>query len=252
MAKFKVSGKTQDEIDERRESYTGDEPFEERYCLAKIPHQPDDYDGPDRFCLNTETYQLGSNQLCKYHGGKGSINVDNLDPLAAMTHGMRASRSNLIKDFDEKDQALYHWITSQYPEQYDIDLAEDPNAAYDVHRLAAEIVRAERGRGYTIAEGEVQEEPIRNDEGQIVLDENGQIVTEKSQHYLSDMMHKQDNKISKLQKQLGITRKEQLRQDSTDEAVEVIKGFSELGEAFLKRGDSDYDPDDAPWEQDND
>lgn len=259
MATQEVSGATQEEVDEKRANFDGTEDeWQQKYCLAKIPHQPEDYDGPPRYCQNTDTNKLGSNYLCKFHGGAREddfedIIENNLTPLGNMKHGMKATLKNLVKDFDEKDKALYNWITESYPEAYDIDLEQDPASAYDLHRLAAEIVRAERGRGYLIREGEVKEEPVRNEEGRVVVDEHGEMVTEKSSHYLAQMMKDQDNKITKLEKELGITRKEQLRQDQSNEAVEALtKGFTELGAAFLQRDEKDYDPDDEPWDDDGD
>lgn len=195
---------------------------------------------------------MGSGWLCPYHGGKGNPNAQNLDKLGAMKHGMDATRAHLVEDFDEKDRKLYDWILDEYPEAYDINVSEDPSAAYDLHRLAAEIVRAERGRGYLISEGEVTEKEQYNDEGRLVYDDEGNVVTEKSEHYLAKMMHRQDKKITKLQKELGITRKERERQSTNDEAVEAIKSFSELGADLMRRDEKDYDPDDQPWEEESD
>lgn len=256
MAKQEITGATKSELADLRESYSGEAPFEEAYCLAKIPRQPDDYSGPPRYCQKRDVSKVGSNHLCKFHGGDRTDDfedvLENLDKLAPMKHGMEATREHLIEDFDDKDTALYDWIIDSYPEAYDIDIKDDPAAVYDLHRLAAEIVRAERGRGYLLREGEVKEDPVRTEEGQVVIDENGDVVTEKSEHYLAQMMYRQDNKITKLEKELGISRKEQLKQDKSDDAVEAItKGFSELGAAFLQREDTDYDPEDEPWEEDN-
>jgi hypothetical protein len=255
MAKHKVTGKTEEELEAAFEEYNGTrDEFEEAYCLAKIPRLPDDYNGPERFCFNNRTIPTGSNDLCKFHGGKRSDdwNTENLDTLGNMKHGMNATREHLIEDFDEKDEALYNWIVTSFPEAYDIELEDDPQAQYDLHRLAAEIVRAERGRGFLIQEGEVNEEPVRNDEGRVVLDDAGEIVTEKSQHYLADMMHKQDNKITKLERELGISRKERLKRETQEDALEAVtKGFTELGEAFLQRDSKDYDPDEKPWQEED-
>jgi hypothetical protein len=256
MAKQEITGKTADEIAAKRKSFEGsEEEWQQKYCLSKIPRQPEDYDGPPRFCQNTDTHKVGSNYRCKFHGGAQEDDFEeqtkNLTPLGNMKHGMKATREHLIEDFDEKDQALYDWITESFPEAYDIDLEEDPASVYDLHRLAAEIVRAERGRGYLIEEGEVNEEPVRNDEGRVVVDDSGEVVTEKSSHYLAQMLKDQDNKITRLEKELGITRKEQLKQDTSDEAVEALtKGFTELGRAFLQRDEQDYDPEEEPWSQD--
>lgn len=252
MAKQSVSGRTQEEIEQLRQQYDGDMDFEQRYCLAKIPHQPEDYDGPQRYCVKRDTHQLGDAWLCPYHGGSGEVQSQNLEKLAPMKHGMYAARDHLIEDFDEKDEALYEWIIESYPEAYDIDVEASPADAYDLHRLAAEIVRAERGRGYLIEEGEVKEEDKYTEEGVLVRDESGEVVTEKSEHYLSQMMHRQDKKITQLQKELGITRKERERRDATDDAVDAVKAFSELGQKFLDRENKEYDPDDKPWEDEDD
>lgn len=255
MARQKVTGKTQQEIDALREEYNPSEhdgiPFHRKYCLAEIPQQPEDYDGPVRFCtLQQYLHDMGDTRICKFHGGAGD--TDGLDKLGNMKHGMYATRENLVEDFDNKDQALYDWIIEEWPTAYDIDLENDPNAAYDFHRLAAEIVRAERGRGHLIREGEIHEQERVSDEGNVVVDDSGEVVTEKSEHYLAQMLHRQDSKVSSLEDNLGITRKERLRQDSTDDAVEAIKGFAELGTQFLSRDDGDYDPDDKPWEDESD
>lgn len=149
MAKYSVSGRTKAQLEElrqdHREKISGEaspQSFEERYCLAKIPRQPDDYDGPQRYCINQETYSHGSNWLCPYHGGKGD--TEGLDDTAAMKHGVTATLEHLVDDFSEKDQALYNWITEQYIESYGLDPENDPATRYDLHRLAAEIVRAVR------------------------------------------------------------------------------------------------------------
>lgn len=273
MAKNVVTGVTEEEMERRRREYAKkryqraerlgirqDEipTFKEKYCRARIGKLPDDYDGPDRYCMNTTSYMVGKHPggrraLCKFHGGKGFDNtepgtVERPDGPMYIKHGMYAELDNLIDDFDEKEQALYDWIYKSHREAYDIDVEEDPSAAYDLHRLAAEIVRAERGRGWLAKEGEVHEREVRNDEGRIVIDEDGEVVTEKSEHYLANMMHRQDSKLNQIKKELGITRKERLKQDSTDNAVEAIKSFAELGNSIIDRDSKNYDPDDKPWE----
>lgn len=252
VATQEVTGRTQDglsDLREEHESYDRDTEFEEQYCLAKISNQPEDYTGPVRFCTLQTVHEIGDNYLCKHHGGFGS--TDTLEKLAHMKHGMHATREHLIEDFTEKDEALYDWILEEWPAAYGIDLEEDPNAAYDFHRLAAEIVRGERGRGYLLEEGEVREQDRVTDEGNVVIDESGDVVTEKSEHYLAKLMHRQDNKITNLEKELGISRKERLKRDSTDDAVEAIKGFAELGSAFLSSGENDFNPDETPWDSED-
>jgi len=264
MATIEVTGKTQDEIDSLREEYEekvsdryGVPDFEDKYCLARIPRQPDDYTGPQRYCASTNTWPAGSNWLCKHHGGatdgENEYDITQHDGSESIKHGMFATQENLINDFDDKDQALYNWILREYPKKYGIDLEQDPASQYDIHRLAVEIVRAERGRGFLIDEGEVKETEVTDENGRVVVDDNGEIVTTKSQHYLSDMLKDQDNKITKLEKELGISRRERQKHDQTDDAVDAIKGFAELGNTLLNRDSNDYDPDttDKPWTDNN-
>lgn len=249
MASKGVTGKTEEGIRKLRDEFKGTngKTFEETYCLAKIPNQPEDYDGPPRYCSIDRTKKHGSNHLCKYHGGAGSFDPDNTEKLAPMKHGMNATRKHLCEDFDDKDQVLYDWIVDDWPDAYGIDLEEDPGARYDLHRLAAEVVRAERGRGYLIEEGEIVEQERYAEDGSVVIDDSGEVVTEKSEHYLAQMMHRQDKKIKEIEKELGITRKERLRQESTDNAVEAIKSFAEVGSQFIDRDEKDYDHEEEPW-----
>lgn len=255
MASQEVTGKTPAQLDEMKADWLDrhpETPFEEQYCLAQIGKQPDSYDGPQRYCANQNTFSTGTTPRCKHHGGTQlNRNTENLDPLANMSHGMKATREHLVQDFDEKDRKLYDWITESYTEAYDIDPQSEPAVAYDLHRLAAEIVRAERGRGFLINEGEVHEKEVKDDEGRVVVDENGEVVTEKSEHYLAQMMHRQDKKITQLEKELGVTRKEQRRHENEEDAVGALKDFAELGSAFLQRDDKDYDPDESPWEDED-
>lgn len=262
MAHAEVTGWLQHEIDEHRTEWYKDwekeTPFENHYCLAKIPNQPEDYSGPPRYCMNPRTLEVGHDEhRCKYHGGAGGdagVRIDEKyhDAPTTMTHGMTATVEHLKEDFDEKDQKLYDWIVETYPDAYNLNLDENPSLEYDLHRLAAEVVRAERGRGYVLEEGEVKETEARDEDGLIVTDpETGEVVTNKSEHYLSEMLGRQDRKITKLEKELGITRKEQQRHDTESNAVEAMKGFQEVGKAIVSREDNDYDPDEKPWKSDD-
>lgn len=259
MAKFEVTGLTKKELAERRETYEArrerrgetDErpPFDERFCLWKIPRQPEDYEGPPRYCTKIAYKELESGRpICDIHYKPNfqTPRPENLDNprTASMTHGMTAELKSLRQDLSEKDRALYDWIVERYSDAYDLDLSADPAVAVDLHRLAMEIVRAERGRGHLIEEGEVHEKKIRDDEGHFVVDENGKVVTEKSEHYLAQMMHRQDKKITDLHRELLVSRRERSKHDTADEAVEGIKSFAEIGAQILDRDDKEYDPDD--------
>jgi len=255
MSKQSVSGKTKREIREMRSSFNArilnpERNFEEERCLAKIPRQPEDYDGPPRYCIAKDLYKVGDKYICEHHGGKGHGNPENMEKLANMKHGMEALRKHLVEDFTEKDRALYDWIVDSYSDAYDIDTASDPSSAYDLHVIAAEIVRAERGRGFLIEEGEVNEKKVKDEDGRVVVDESGELVTEKSEHYLVSMINTQDKKITKLEKELGVTRKERKRAGSRDDAVESITQLADLGQAFINRDEREHDPENPPWEGD--
>ena len=251
MAKKSISGKTKDELNGLREEFennpaSNEQTFEEAYCLAKIPRQPEGYDGPDRYCASTDLRRWN---LCKFHGGAGCGNPENLDPLANMKHGMYATEENLVEDFDEKDQALYNWVLTTYPEAYDIDLTEDPSSHHALRNLAIEMVRAERGYGYLIREGEKIEKPVRNAEGELIVDRDGEVVTEDSEHYLAGMMNRQNNLLIKLKKSLGITRRQRLEREETKEGTEAIETIAEIGSEVIDPDSKEYDP--TRFEPDN-
>lgn len=235
MASKGITGKTAEQVRERRTEFSESNAaewydFEERFCLAKIPHQPDDYDGPDRYCFSTnldaETY------ICKHHGGAGD--TLGLDPLANMKHGFHATRENLKSDFSDADQELYEWILDEWPEAYDVDLGEDPLAKYEFHALAVEIVRAERAEGFLIEEGE--------DNVKKVFGPTGEVEYEKVPHYLSDMLQRQRKLVMKMEDNLGISRKKRLANETAKDATEAFKSFAEVGASLINDDDAEYDP----------
>jgi hypothetical protein len=236
MASFKVTGKTSDELRKERSAFKETSrgeiyDFEDCYCLQTIPCQPDDYDGPDRYCFATDVDY--KSKVCKHHGGSGR--PENLDPLANMKHGFHATRENLKSDFDEADQDLYDWIVETWPEAYDIDVSEDPLAQYEFHALAMEIVRAERGEGFIISEGE--------DNVKKVFGPNGEVEHEKVPHYLADMIQRQRKLIMKMEDNLCISRKKRLANETAQDATEAFKSFAEVGASLINDGDEEYDPD---------
>lgn len=259
MAQDTLTGLTEEELEDRRETYEDrrerrdetDErpPFEERFCLWKIPFQPDWYDGPPRYCMKVATEEQPSRTTCDVHYTEGFAvpNTEDLTPrTAAITHGMNAKLENLRRDFSEEDKALYDWIVDSYAEAYDIDVENDPASAYDLHRLAAEVVRAERGRYHVLEEGEVHEKDRYSSEGQLIVDDRGEVVTEKSEHYLHGMLSRQDKKLTELQRELLVSRKERARQGNAEEATEGIKKLGDIGEALIARSDNEYDAEE--WE----
>ncbi|QSG06385.1 hypothetical protein [Halapricum desulfuricans] len=237
MATKEVTGKTKAELQEMRREFRNKPAsewydFEDRFCLAKIPRQPEEYDGPTRYCVSRNVKKNG---LCKFHGGATTPTLENLDPLANMKHGMNAKRENLIKDFSDADRDLYNWIVEEWPTAYDVNLDDDPLARYEFHALAVEIVRAERAEGFLIREGE--------DNQKKVFGPDGSVHYEDVPHYLADMLQRQRKLIMRMEDNLGISRKKRMQNEQAQDATDVMKSFAEVGASLISDADSDFDPD---------
>ena len=236
MASNEVTGKTAEQVRDRRAEFS-EKPrgqiydFEDCFCLAKIPRQPDDYDGPDRYCFS-RTLDADT-KICKHHGGAGD--PSKLEKLANMKHGFHATREHLKEDFSDADQDLYDWVVESWPEAYEVDISEDPLAEYEFHALAVEIVRAERAEGFLIKEGE--------DNVKKVFGPTGEVEYEKVPHYLSDMLQRQRKLIMKMEDNLGISRKKRLANETAKDATEAFKSFAEVGASLINDADTEYDPD---------
>ncbi len=231
MAKHSVSGKTQEELDEMRAEhdhlYLS---FEERYCLSKIPRQPEDYDGPRRFCVSRNVKQNGR---CKYHGGNNELHPENLERLANMKHGMYATDEHLLETMNDREKELYEWVLS-WPEVYEIDLENDPSTAHDFQTLAVEIVREARGKDYILTNGEIREKGVYLPDGTMV-------ESEPLPNTLNDAMQSQVRLIQKIKDTLGITRKQQMKDNQTKTANELADGIVGVMSDLVK-DKSAYDP----------
>lgn len=242
MAKQSVSGKTEEELAQMRAEFS-EKPrskiydFEDCYCLAKIPRQPEDYDGPDRYCANTDLDY--KSKRCKFHGGATGGNPETLDKYANLKHGMKATRKALLdtmtREGNEWQVELYEWVTEEWPEAYGVDTATDPNAEYEFHALALEIIRAERAEGWIFKEGEKGQKRVFSPSGEMYFDD--------IPHYLADMMQRQRKLIMRMEDNLGISRKARLKAEKTDEASDLIKSFAEVGASLITQSEKAYDPD---------
>ena len=248
MATGEVTGKTLDELQELRSEFS-EKPrakwidFGDYYCLAKIPKQPEEYDGPARYCASNRL--VYGTSRCKYHGGASGGTPENLDPLANMKHGMNATRQNLFEDMDsegnEWQMELYEWVTTEWPEAYDVDLENDPQAEYEFHALAVEIVRAERAEGFILREGEDNQKKI--------FGPDGSVHYEDIPHYLSDMIQRQRKLIMTMEDNLGISRKKRLQNEQAQDATDVLKSFAEVGASLITESDTEFDP--CAWDPDD-
>ncbi|NUC72559.1 hypothetical protein HTZ84_09595 [Haloterrigena sp. SYSU A558-1] len=242
MATQSVSGKTKMELAEIRKEFEASPrsnhyDFEDCYCLAKIPRQPEGYDGPARYCV--KRHLDPDSKRCKFHGGVGHGNPESLDKYANLKHGMKATRKALLdtmtREGNEWQVELYEWVTEEWPEAYDVDTSTDPNAEYEFHALALEIIRAERAEGWIFKEGEKGQKRVFSPSGEMYFDD--------IPHYLADMMQRQRKLIMRMEDNLGISRKARLKADETNEAADLIKSFAEVGASLITKSDRAYDPD---------
>ncbi|MFC7191866.1 hypothetical protein ACFQL7_20925 [Halocatena marina] len=153
---------------------------------------------------------------------------------------MNAETKHLIQDFSESDQGLYDWVTQEWPDAYDIDVSNDPQAQYEFHVLGTEIVRNERTAGYIIEEGEKQSKKV--------FGPNGEVEYEDIPHYLSDMLQRNRKLVMKLEDNLGISRKKRLENEQQQDATEIMQSFAEVGRGLVQKSDKEYDP--TEWETD--
>ncbi len=247
MAKQQVTGYSPNEVDELRENFE-DSPasnhyeFEERYCLYKIPFQPEDYDGPDRRCANTAYKDKHGNYRCKFHAGKSPGMTENMTP-GNPKHYMNATDDYLMEHLTDEEQQLYHDILG-WAEIYGIDPEEDP-ASYDVLTLLAkQRVREVKASKYLFEEGEIREKLIRDENGDPVTDDEGELVFEEDTNVISEEYRRLINLIQSLMKDLVMTRKEQAKAEDrnimADSADTASKAMSEL----VSENDRKFDLDD--------
>ncbi|ELY47320.1 hypothetical protein [Natronorubrum sulfidifaciens] len=231
MASNEVTGKTEAELREMQVEY--DHPyisFEDKFCLAKIPKQPEDYNGPQRYCVSQNVERNGR---CKHHGGKNVPRLENLDKLANLKHGMYATDEHLRETMSEREEELYDWVLS-WPKAYDIDLESDPSAAHDFHTLAIEIVREARGKDYILRHGEIREKGVYLPDGTLV-------ETEELPNSLNEAMASQVRLIQKIKDSLGITRKQKMKGEQVESASELMDDIVGVMGNLVSERDS-YDP----------
>lgn len=232
MASGELTGATQDEVEELREDYKGTPAsekwdFEEARCLTRIGKQPEDYDGPDRYCkrwtvkVEEDDGSMRRGASCPFHGGDhGGKRADLLEPDTygiTLSHGFFASRKNLIEDFDTPEKDFYETVMTEWPEKYGIDFEADPSAMEDMHALAVEIIRDHRANDEIQSDGLTVTEPVYDSEGNYVDDQ-------EKPHYLIAEEQKQRKLVMKMKKELGISRKHRDVMDAEQDKADALEG----------------------------
>lgn len=248
MAFGEVTGLTVQEAAEKRHEYrkspkyenTGI-PFEEAYCLSRIGKQPDDYDGPTRYCGNRVSADEGAT-LCRFHGkGIGGRKENLLPPnLANLRHGMHALPETIRETLSDEENTLLDDILT-WPDTYGIDLDADPGAAHSFDTLALEIVRQYRGVLYILTNYEVNTKGVYAGDGSRLIDEHGQPVSEDVPNSLTQAYQAQVRLVESMKDSLGITRKQQKQNEQSEDRTAVMDDLAGALSSLIG-SESSYDP----------
>jgi hypothetical protein len=254
MALGEVTGADESEVAEMEKEYFSTPlyqqhgvPFEVAYCLNEIGKQPEDYDGPVRYCQRRakkkEDYdghrfdKAAYGYFCPFHGGVGETgDASRLDnPLTAgIKHGAYADDEHLKMDFNEEEQSLYDSIMEDWPEIYDWpDRSEDPARYRILRRVAVNEVRAMREEDY-IDQHEVHQEPV--------FDEQGVEVGHKEvENPLSREYRLLMSEVTNQMRELGLTPKERQKMDTLESQADKDDSITRVAEDALD-SDEEYDP----------
>jgi hypothetical protein len=210
-------------------------PFEEAYCLSKIGKQPEEYDGPQRYCKKHAS-RMGNHPLCRFHGAhipaEGA--PDNLDKYARLKHSMRATRKTIKETLTDEEMETYEWVM-KWPDVYDIDLSDDPGAQDTFEALALEIVRRDRGHDYQLKNMVVKKEGVYTADGQL-------LEQKEMPAPLWREMQSQVKLIESLKDSLGISRKEQRKHEQVESRTDVIDSLSSALSGLIMDSETEYDP----------
>jgi len=239
MAQQEVTGITTEEIAELREEFLekpeGDlYDLEDRYCLVKIPHQPEDYDGPDRYCPQRASDKTNDVWRCRAHKGRGTSSPGEELQRGNPKHHMYSTPDYLLEHLSEEEQEVYDEIMS-WAEKYGIDKEEDPAVYDDLQMLAVERVRSIKTGEYILKEGETRETPIYGEDGLEGYEDDTNAISEEHRRLIG--------LIQSLKKDLGLTRKEQMKADDRNIMAESADTTSEAMSELVSDEDKKFNVD---------
>ena len=256
MAFGEVTGADEEELAELESEYYDtplyndeDIPFEVAYCLKAIGKQPDEYDGPQRYCKKRvgkcegfeprDTEEESFAAYCRFHGGDKAAQGQDKEVLAnpltaAITHGAYADNENLIMDFNDDEQELYDSIMEDWPEIYDWpDRSEDPARYRILRRVAVNEVRAIREEDY-LDNMEVVEIEDRDEQGVVM-------GTHDEENPLAREYRLLMNEVTNQMKELGLTPKERQKMDTMESQANKDDALTSVASDALG-DDEEYDP----------
>jgi hypothetical protein len=261
MATSEITGATKSELQEMEIEHQESPlynnhgvPFEVAFCLTAIGKQPDEYDGPQRYCRrravkrDEEEYEGGEYDeaayapSCPFHGGdnvKGGKNAKHLlenPKTAAIKHGAYADDEHLKMDFNDEEQDLYDFIMEQWPEIYDWPArSEDPARYRLLRRVAVNEVRAMREEDY-LDGAEVVAVEDRDEQGVVM-------GTHDEENPLAREYRLLMNEVTNQMKELGLTPKERQKMDTLESQADKDSALTKVASDALDSDEGEYDPD---------
>jgi len=251
MASGELTGGTPEDLADIRADFEGTPvqesgvPFERAYCLNEIGKQPEEYDGPQRYCQRRAAKYTDNNgkeryaPSCNFHGGRKGCTEENLDKLANLSHGYYAMQEHLLEDLTDPEREAYDTIMERGADQ-GITRDADFFSWESLQSLALNIVTDRRLRQIINEEGVVRSVNEFSAQGEL-LDQQDE------EHHLLGVSQSQRRLIEKLKENLGLTRKHQDEMDAIEEGG-TIEFLSEGMESALEDGE-EYDPED--WEDED-
>ncbi|WP_372611649.1 hypothetical protein [Halomonas sp.] len=287
MSSTELTGITAEEIPELREQHEGGKThsrhgieFETMFCLDKIGKQPDDYDGPQRYCTQRvskytpeewaekydDEYDAYDERVytptCRYHFRDRGLHSEGrpenlLEPgLARITHGMYAEDWRLAEDFSEADAQMFNYVMS-WADIYGWPEKEEDPARYDLlEQFAYDRVRSLRSEEYfehvkeeNEAEGNAGSSEIEYRE---VHDDDGVVVGEfPVPSTLTEDLRLLRKDLRDQMKELNLTPKSRGEMDALESQANVHDAVGEMVQEALS-GDTEYDPEQFSDEADDD
>ena len=255
MAYGEVTGASEEELHRMRREHLDSPlyknhniPFDIAYCITAIGKQPEQYEGPQRYCKkraakkeDDEYEGSGTDKVaycnsCNYHGrDQGNYEKHfGKSQTSAIKHGAYTEDEHLKMDFDDHEQDLYDSIMEEWPEIYNWPSEDEDPARYRIlRRVAVNEVRSTREEDYLDGH-EVHEEPIYDDQGV-------QVGTKEVENPLSREYRLLMSEITNQMKELGLTPREQQKMDTMSSKADKDDALSEIASEALD-GDEEYDP----------
>lgn len=175
-----------------------DEPIDGR-CGCKVSEASDG----SGYCELTEGFGVEDKDSgpCKYHGGastgapKGNQN--------GQKHGLYSQRSLYYEDLPAEEKA---WVDSLVQSMLeDAPFTEDNFQKFQMLRnVAIDMHKLRQANDYTSQKGLVQENIVRDEEGNPMMDENGELLTETDENPINLTYDRLNRTMTKQLKELGL------------------------------------------------